>query len=91
MHTLRMTIIGLLLLGLFVLAAHLWNRSRDRHADGARLFIWVWLIVAIANLLVGVLVAGIPLLTEILVLLVVFGVPAAAAWFLSQRFGRTVS
>ena len=85
MHTLRMTIIGLVLLGLFVLAARLWNRSQGRHTDGAWIFIWIWLAIALANLLVGVYVAGIPLLTELLVLVVVFGVPAAAAWYLSRR------
>jgi len=86
MHTLRMTIVGLLLLGVFVLGARLWNRSQGRRADGAWAFIWIWLVLALANLLVGVFAAGIPLLTEILVLIVVFGVPAAAAWYLSQRF-----
>jgi hypothetical protein len=86
MHTLRMTIIGLLLLGVFVLGARLRNRSQDRRTDGAWIFIWVWLVVALANLMVGVFVAGIPLLTEILVLIVVFGIPAAAAWYLSRRF-----
>ena len=35
MHTLRMTIIGLLLLGLFVLGAWLWNRSQAKRIDGA--------------------------------------------------------
>ena len=90
MHTLRMTIIGLLVLALFVLAAWLWNRSRGKRIDGAWVFIWIWLAVALINLLVGVFAAGIPLGTEILVLLVVFGVPAAAAWYLSRRFRRDV-
>lgn len=91
MHTLRMTIIGLLLLALFVLAAWAWNRSRGKRIDGAWLFIWMWLAVALANLLVGVFAAGISLGTEILVLLVVFGLPAAAAWYLSQRFKRRLA
>jgi hypothetical protein len=86
MHTLRMTIIGLLVLGLFVLAAWLWNRSQGKRVDGAWIFIWIWLAVALVNLLVGVFAAGISLATELLVLLVVFGVPGAAAWYLSQRF-----
>lgn len=86
MHTLRMTVIGLVLLGLFVLAARLLNRNGGRQVDGAWIFIWVWLAVAIANLLVGVFAAGIPLQTEILVLVVVFGVPAGVAWYLSKHF-----
>ena len=91
MHTLRMTVMGLLLLGLFVLGAWLWNRSQAKRVDGAWIFIWLWLAIALVNLLVGVFVAGIPLLTEILVLLVVFGVPAATAWYLSRRFGSGVA
>ena len=91
MHTLRMTVIGFLLLGLFVLGARALNRAQTRRIDGAWIFIWVWLVVAFINLLVGVLAAGVPLWTEILVLLVVFGIPAGAAWYLSRWFrGRAV-
>lgn len=86
MHTLRMTITGLVVLAVFVLAAWLWNRSQGKRIDGAWIFIWVWLAAALINLLVGVFAAGISLATEILVLLVVFGIPAAAAWYLSRRF-----
>lgn len=77
MHTLRMTITGLVVLAVFVLAAWLWNRSQGKRIDGAWIFIWVWLAAALINLLVGVFAAGISLATEILVLLVVFGIPAA--------------
>jgi hypothetical protein len=86
MHTLRMTVIGLVLLSIFVVAASLMNRNQGKRLNGAWLFIWVWLVIAVSNLLVGVLAAGVPLTTEIPVLVVVFGVPAAAAWFLSRRF-----
>ena len=86
MHTLRMTITGLVVLAVFVLVAWLWNRSQGKRIDGAWIFIWVWLAAALINLLVGVFAAGISLATEILVLLVVFGIPAAAAWYLSRWF-----
>jgi hypothetical protein len=82
-----MVIIGLLLLGLSVLGTWLWNRSQATRIDGTWTFIWIWLAIALVNLLVGVFVAGISLLTEILVLLIVFGVPAIAAWSVSRRFG----
>jgi hypothetical protein len=85
MHTLRMTIIGLVLLAVFVAIAAFLNRSQGRHINGAWVFIWTWLVVAIANLLVGVFAAGIPLTIEIAVLAVVFGIPALAAWYLSRR------
>ena len=65
--------------------------ARAKRIDGAWIFIWLWLAVALVNLLVGVFAAGIPLLTEILVLLVVFGVPAVTAWYLSRRFGSGVA
>jgi hypothetical protein len=86
-----MTIIGLLLLGLFVIGTWLWNRSQGKRIDGAWIFIWIWFAIALVNLLVGVFVADIPLLTEILVLLIVFGIPAIAAWYVSRWFGRSVA
>jgi hypothetical protein len=51
----------------------------------AQVFIGVWLLIALGNMLVGMFSAGIPFLTELAVLLVVFGVPAAAAWFVGMR------
>lgn len=85
MHTLRMTVIGLILLAVFVFGAWVVNRSQNTRIDGAWIFIWIWLAASIINMLTGMFVAGIPFLTELLVLLVVFGIPAAAAWFISQR------
>ena len=87
MHTLRMTLIGFVVLALFVLGAWMLNRSQGKRIDGAWIFIWVWLAAAIVNLLVGVFAAGIPLLVEIPVLAVVFGLPALVAWYLSRTYG----
>jgi hypothetical protein len=78
MHTLIMVGGGLVALGLFVLFAVLVKRSP---ADGARLFIVPWLAASLYNLYLGMARAGIPLSVELPVLVVVFGVPAAAAWF----------
>jgi FtsH-binding integral membrane protein len=87
MHTLRITLIGLILLSLFVFVAAQINQRKDRpHVDGAHLFIWVWLVASIVNFCVGVFVAGYSILTELAVHVVVFGVPAGVAWFLSRRF-----
>lgn len=86
MHTLRMTLIGFAVLALFVLGAWMLNRSQGKRIDGAWIFIWVWLVAAVINLLVGVFAAGIPLIVEIPVLAVVFGLPALAAWYLSRNF-----
>jgi hypothetical protein len=84
MHTLMLVAGGLVALGLFVLIAILLKRSP---ADGARYFVLPWLVASLVNLYLGVSRAGIPVTTEILVLIVVFGVPAAVAWFITHRFG----
>jgi hypothetical protein len=87
MHTLRITLIGLILLSLFVFVAAQINQRKYRPAvDGAFLFIWVWLVVSVANFCVGVLIAGYSVLTELGVHVVVFGLPAGVAWFLSRKF-----
>jgi len=87
MHTLRITLVGLILLSLFVFVASQINQRKNRPpVDGAYLFIWVWLVASIANFFVGVFVAGYSVLTELAVHVVVFGVPAGVAWFMSHRF-----
>src|SRR3546814_9576622 len=43
-YTLRLTLIGLILLSVFVfVAAQINARKEQRTADGAYLFIWIWL------------------------------------------------
>jgi hypothetical protein len=87
MHTLTLVVGGLVALGAFVMVASVFGRSA---ADGARTFILPWLIASLVNLYLGVIQANVPLRIEIPVLAVVFGVPAAVAWFVSRRF-RTQS
>ena len=84
MHTLMLVVGGLVALGIFVLAAVLLGRSV---ADGARIFVWPWLAVSLINMFIGVYWANIHYSAEIPVLVIVFGVPAAAAWFVARRFG----
>ena len=87
MHTLRLTVIGLVLLSVFVfVAAQINQRKSKRTVDGARIFIWLWLAVAAINFCVGVFVAGYSVATEIAVHVVVFGLPAGVAWYLSGKF-----
>ena len=87
MHTLRMTVFGFIVLAIFLLGARMLNRGQDKKIDGAWIFIWVWLVAAVINMLVGVFAAGIPLIVEIPVLAVVFGLPAVVAWYLSRTYG----
>jgi len=87
MHTLRITLIGLILLSLFVFVAAQINRRKNRPAvDGAYLFIWVWLVASITNFCVGVCIVGYSVLTELGVHVVVFDLSAGVAWFLSRKF-----
>jgi hypothetical protein len=82
MHILMMVVGGLVALGVFILAAVLLGRTL---ADGARVFIFPWLVAALVNMGLGVYWANIPVSVEIPVLLVVFGVPAGVAWLLARR------
>ena len=84
MHTLIMIGGGLVALGLFVLVGVLLKRSP---ADGARFFVVPWLAASIYNLYLGVTRVGIPFSVELPILVVVFGVPAAAAWLVMRRSG----
>ena len=84
MHTLMLVAGGLVALGIFVLAAVLLKQGV---AAGARIFIWPWLAVSLVNMAFGVYWASIPYSVEVPVLIVVFGVPAAAAWLIARRFG----
>jgi hypothetical protein len=81
MHIVMVTAGGLVALAVFYFGATLMGRSR---ADGAALFIWVWLVAAILNGAVGIFRAGIPLINEIGAFIPIFGIPAAAAWFLAR-------
>jgi heme/copper-type cytochrome/quinol oxidase subunit 2 len=91
MHTLRLTVIGLVLLSVFVFVAAQINQRKGKAVDGAKPFIWVWLAVAAMNFYVGVFIAGYSVLTELLVHSIVFGVPAGTACYLSRRFRRSAA
>ena len=79
-HTTIMLLAGLALLILLRLAI------KDM-ARATRLFLILWLLVSIGNMLVGVLHAGYGWAEEAGIALVVFGVPAAVA-LLARRFWR---
>jgi hypothetical protein len=83
-HILILIGVGHLVLAAFVLVAGVINRGGSR-VDGTRPFVWAWLLASIANGVVGVVQAGIPLLNEIGAFIPIFGVPAAVAWYLSRR------
>ena len=84
MHILMVAIGGLVGLAAFYFGYRMFGRGG---AAGAALFIWVWLAASILNGAVGVLSAGIPVINEVGAFVVIFGIPAAAAWYLAYRHG----
>lgn len=88
MHMLLVIAGGVILLGVFLLFGKLWGADVAGIAAGARLFIPVWLVVAITNMWVGVTKAGYTVAQELPILAVVFLVPAilaaALAWQLAK-------
>jgi apolipoprotein N-acyltransferase len=82
---------GLVLLIAFVLVANSINKRKSTPpVNGARIFIWFWLVVSIINFCVGVFIAGYSVMSEIIVHIFVFGLPAGIAWYLSRRFRSKV-
>lgn len=79
MHTLLVIAAGLLLLGVFLLFGKLWGNDAASLAWAAWAFIPTWLLIAVANLWVGVHHAGYSVRDELPVLLVIFVIPAAVA------------
>jgi hypothetical protein len=78
------TVGGLIALAMFYLGARLFGWAP---ATGAVVFIWAWLAASILNGAVGVLKADVPLINELGAFVVIFGIPAAIAWYLAYRYG----
>jgi hypothetical protein len=85
LHIVMTVVFGLVALAVFVGGAALLNRN-GWAVDGAYAFIWVWLVAALLNGAVGTLHVGIPLINELAAFVLIFGIPAGAAWYLSRRF-----
>jgi uncharacterized membrane protein YwaF len=88
MHMLLTILGGVLLLCVFLLFGHLWGATAPAIALAAKAFLPVWLVVATANLLVGVYHAGYTVREELPILGIVFVAPAAVAalaiWYFSK-------
>lgn len=78
MHTLKVILIGLALLGLCLLAGRLTGLTRGA-ARAALIFVLLWFIGSAINLYLGVKTAGYSISEELPVFLVVFAVPALIA------------
>ena len=86
MHIVIVIIGGLAALAMFYFGYKMFGRPP---ATGAAVFIWAWLAASILNGAVGVLRAGIPVINEIGAFVLIFGIPAAAAWYLAYRYGHS--
>lgn len=89
MHMLMVIGGGIVLLGVFLLFGKLWGGDAAGIALAAKIFVPVWLFVAIANLWVGVSHAGYSVREEFPILLIVFLVPAAMAGVAIWRFSQS--
>ena len=78
---------GLVLLGLFVFVARwLGGASAGSMVLAAKLFLPVWLALALINMWIGVARAGYSISEELPIFLAVFGLPGLAAAFLWWKF-----
>lgn len=87
MHMLMVTGGGLVLLGLFLILARSWGADPAIMAVAAKAFVPVWLAISLVNLWIGVRYAGYTVLQELPILVVIFGIPAAAAVAVIRRYG----
>jgi hypothetical protein len=88
MHMAMVIAGGVVLLGVFLLFGKLWGGDALGSATAAKIFIPVWLAVAIVNLWVGVSKAGYTVREELPILAIVFALPAVAALVAIWQFGR---
>jgi hypothetical protein len=79
---------GIVLLGVFLLFGKLWGGDAPGSAAAAKIFIPVWLAIAIVNLWVGVSKAGYTAREELPILAIVFALPAVAALLAIWQFSR---
>ncbi len=88
MHMLLVIIGGVVLLGVFALFGKLWGGDVAGIATAAKVFVPVWLAVALVNMWVGVTRAGYTVTQELPILLLVFAVPAALAAIVAWQLAK---
>lgn len=88
MHMAMVMGTGVLLLVVFVMFGWLWGASAAGMALAAKVFVPVWLLVALSNMWVGVTHAGYTVRQEAPILLIVFAVPAVVAAIVAWQLSR---
>ena len=86
MRTAIIIVGGLVLLGLFAFVGWWLGGGPQSTTTAAKIFIPIWLAVALINMWLGVSRAGYSSAEELPILLVIFAIPAAAAVFVWWRF-----
>jgi len=87
MRTMMIIVGGLLLLGLCLLAGRwIGGSGTGTMVTLAKVFIPIWLGVALFNMWLGVARAGYSLAEELPIFLVIFAIPAVVAAFLWWKF-----
>ena len=89
MHSIVLTAGGVVGVLLVALIAHAVNRRR-RHGfiDGGRLFIWIWLVISVANFAIGTIESRTTAMVELGIFAVVFGIPVALALAVSHSLRK---
>lgn len=78
---------GLLLLGLALLVGRwIGNTGTGSMVTAAKVFLPIWLVVALVNMWIGVAQAGYSVTEELPIFLLIFAVPAAVAVFVWWKF-----
>ncbi|MEO8103707.1 MAG: hypothetical protein ABI790_14385 [Betaproteobacteria bacterium] len=89
MRTLIIIVLGLVLLALWIGVARALAGGDDLQVVKAiRAFVGLWFLAAAGNMAVGVLKAGYGVLDELPIFLLIFGVPAAAAYFIVWKSSK---
>ena len=86
MHTIKVLGCGFALLGLCLVLAR--ALAVTGFAAGSKYFIPLWLVAAAINMWVGVSRAGYSIAAEFPIFVVIFGVPAGAAFLVWKMWGR---
>jgi hypothetical protein len=86
MRTLIIILGGLVLLGLALTVARWIGSGPGSLVTAAKVFLPIWLAVALVNMWIGVAQAGYSVAEELPIMLLIFAVPAAVAGFVWWRF-----
>jgi hypothetical protein len=87
MRSVAIIVGGLLLLGVFVIVGRwLGGPTAESTSLAARVFLPVWLVLALINMWIGVSRAGYTVSEELPIFAAIFGLPGLAAAFIWWRF-----